>query len=148
MTIQKLASDLYDALETRRRDNGEAFHTLRDDAPEWMRDAVREAHGDMLPDDWRYGAIKRVACAMADVAEDEDLDDAAHEACDAMVDVYNGTLCTWLASHGARMGYCDEAADEYGYDKERGIIGLMQLGQFAEYREIWSALASALEAAQ
>ena len=145
MTAQKLASDLCDAFETRHRQNGDTFHTLRDGSPEWMGEIVQAAHGDMFPDDWRYAAIRRVACAIAEVSEDEDLYDAGPENVDAMVDVYNGRLAAWLASHAMRAGYCDEAADEYGADPKHGIIGLMQIGQYAEYSEIWSIVASALE---
>jgi hypothetical protein len=145
MTMQKLASDLYDAFETRHRQNGDTFHSLREGSPEWMGEIVQEAHGDMFPDDWRYAAIRRVACAIADTGDDEDLDDAGAEKVDAMVDVYNGRLAEWLASHAMRAGYCDEAAQEYGADPKRGIIGLMQIGQYAEYSEIWGIVAVALE---
>jgi hypothetical protein len=45
------------AFETRKRDNGDKYVALKDGSPEWMTDVCHKAHGDMLPDDWRYSFI-------------------------------------------------------------------------------------------
>jgi len=134
------------AFETRTRaDSTETFTCLKDDAPQWMTDAVHAAHGSMLPDDWAYGACEAIADRLAD-CEPESWDDEAHEACDAMVDVYNGRLLHWVASHLDRMGYCDEALEEGLCDASRGLSGILMAGQYRELEGIWQALASAIEA--
>jgi hypothetical protein len=146
-TIQEAAAALFAAFVSAKRDNGDTFYKLADGSPEWMTDAVRAAHGDMMPDDWRYRFIREVASAVSEVADDEDLDDARHEAVDAIVDVYNARLAAWLGSHSARLGYCDEAMEEYGaaIALDGGIAKLMQLGQYREIDEVWGQLVAALE---
>lgn len=145
-TLQTVAGELAEAFESAERSNGDTFYKLRDGSPEWMTDAIHAAHGDMLPDDWRYKAIRAVAQAMADLDADSDLDDSAHEACDSLVDIYTSGLTAWLASRADRYCYCDDAAEEIGVESGAGIIQRLQLGQFAEYREIWDSLRQALEA--
>ena len=110
---------------------------LKDEAPEWCSKLVREIHGDMLPDDWKYLHIYLMADG---IAEDGFQDE--HEVAESLVDVYNSALTDWLASHGARQGYCDEA-DEQGLVAETAdIIKRIQMGQYLELLEIYQALES------
>jgi hypothetical protein len=51
--------------EKRTRADGDVFVTTKDDAPEWLRDAVREAHQDDPPNDWTYGEAQ-AACEALD----------------------------------------------------------------------------------
>ena len=67
MTLQELAQSAYDRFELRERDNGDSFVTLADNAPEWLTDLVRDAHGDMMPDDWRWSAIRSAVDFIADI---------------------------------------------------------------------------------
>src|SRR5262245_19134289 len=60
-TFQQLATALSRAFVRKTRDNGESFVSLPDGTPEWMIDLVHEAHGDMLPDDWRYRFVEMAA---------------------------------------------------------------------------------------
>lgn len=149
-TIQAAADALYDNLTERKRDNGDTFISLKDDAPEWMREACRAAHGGMMPDDWRYQFILKVASAIADLDDgnpddDRDIDDLRHEAVDGAVSVYTSDLTAWLASHVERVGYCDEAFSEGLASIDTGAIGLLQAGQYAEIDEVWGQLVAALE---
>lgn len=147
-TIQEAAAALFAAfVSDKRHVTGDKFYKLADGSPEWMTDAIHAAHGDMMPDDWRYACIRSVASAVAEVADDEDMDDARHEAVDAIVDVYNARLAAWLGSHGGRLGYCDEATEEYGAASalDGGIAKLMQFGQYREIDEVWGLLVAALE---
>jgi len=137
-TVQHLASRLASALEEATRESGETFLRLRPGSPGWMRDAVQAAHGDMMPEDWRYDFIRRAAWGIADA---DDLDDS-FEWADSAVDVYNSALCRWLASHSSRPGYCDEAREELG--EARDIMNIIQWGQMAELREVWDLIVSAL----
>lgn len=141
-TIKTLASALYDAFETATRDNGQTFHKLKADAPEWMTDAVHAAHGDMMPDDWRYQAIRAAALDMADLSDDDDPDDLAHERCDGLTDIYTADLTAWLASATARREYCDDAVSEGLIVADDDIIKRLQVGQFCERLEIWNQLLS------
>jgi hypothetical protein len=77
------------------RDNGETFVTLRDDRPEWLQDAVRDAHRGTLPNDWTYAE-----CLAAVEAYDESAiaDDEMHDHVDARVDVYTKDLYQWAAA--------------------------------------------------
>ena len=64
----RVAKTFADAFERKTRHNGEAFTSIKDDAPEWVSDAVREAHyiGDDLrfPDDWIYRQCENFADAI------------------------------------------------------------------------------------
>jgi len=127
---------LLDAFETRTRDNGETFLALKEGHPEWMTDCLREAHGDMMPDNTRYRMIREVVSALTERDEDE-WDDAEHEICDGLVDVYTSRLTAWLASHLDRVCYCDEAQFEGLVRDNAGVEERMRVGQFLEYQEIY-----------
>lgn len=141
-TIRELASQLYDALETKRRDNGDLFVCLKNESPEWMTDLCRAAHdsGNMFPDDFRYSLIKEAAGAVHD-AGDRDLDEVADEFADA-VEVYTSALCAWAASHSYRSSYCDDAMVEYG--KPESLSQLLMWGQATERREVFDSVLSSL----
>jgi hypothetical protein len=110
---------------------------LRDDAPQWAIDVVRKAHGDMMPDDWRYHVI-RAACEY--LTEDRDDDD--HEFADGQVDVYTSDRTAWLASSLDRVAYVVDAAADFGAKADP--IDAIAQGQYAEASEILSLTRSAL----
>ena len=56
-SIQKLAEQLSAAFETKKRNDGQEFVSLKDGSPEWMTDVIRATHGDKLPDDTVYAFI-------------------------------------------------------------------------------------------
>ncbi len=139
MTVHVLARALEAAFVSDTRTNGDTFYKLRDGSPEWMSDAIHASHGDMGPDDWRYAAIRAVA---GEIAESDDYDDESSERIDSLVDVYTSALTGWLASRNDRYSYVDDAMADYG--PPESIINALQLGQSAEYQEIWSALVAFL----
>lgn len=141
ITIRELAGNLYDAFQTKTRDNGEEFVCLKDGSPEWMANVVRAAHGDMLPDDFRYSFIKEAAGAIHDAGDDADLDDAAAEFSDE-VDLYNSDLLRWVGSSVTRASYCDDAMEELG--QPDGLFKLLQWGQAEERREVFELVVSSL----
>lgn len=140
-TVQQLARELADAFEGTERANGDEIRILRDGSPEWMREVVHTAHGDMFPDDYRYEAIENAA---EHIAEAEDPEEGAHDFADGAVDVYNGARLAWLASHGDRAGYVDEAREEIGTDAEGGILGEIGRGQYFELIEVYGLVLQAL----
>ena|ERR1700747_398049 len=120
---------------------------LRDNTAQWIRDAVREAHGEMFPDDWVYDMCRKVASSIVEALEYGDFEsvrDRQPELVDGLVDVYTSDLTAWLHSHVYRVGYCDEASD--GYEPDNGIVGRIMQGQYFEIGQIFSALLSAIEA--
>jgi hypothetical protein len=105
---------LYNCFETCKRSDGEVV-CLKDSAPEWLRDAVREAHGGSLPNDWIYDEC-RAACGEID--EDRFSgrypEDVVHEHADGQVDVYTSKLFAWAADMCNSGIYADaesEASD-------------------------------------
>ena len=56
-SIPEVAMQAAKYFTTDKRDNGEEFIKINDDTPKWVREMVRVANGDMLPNDWRYKAI-------------------------------------------------------------------------------------------
>lgn len=124
------------------RERGEdSIVTLRDDAPQWVRDLVHHAHDEFLPDDWRYEAIYSAVEFLAD--EDNDPDDS-HEWADGLVDVYNAARAAWLGSHLYRGGYCNEAVAEGLVEPEADIYDRIGVGQYVEAREVWGLVVGAL----
>lgn len=151
VTARQLAGFMLDHFETARRDGftvgtfedgGETFVRLREGSPAWMTDVVRAAHdgGEMLPDDWRYAAIRS---ALDCIAESDDAEDAAHEWADSEIDVYTSSRLEWLGSHSARLGYCDEARRE-GIAGE-SLLDQIGAGQYTEAREVFEQTLAALK---
>lgn len=92
-----------------KRDNGETFTKLSDDAPEWLKDAVQEAHAGTFPNDWIYAECASAYEAIKDGAITDE--DSIHEYADGQVDVYTKDLYQW----GADMCLTDlysQAEDE------------------------------------
>ena len=150
-TVQALAGEAYSWFETARRatgdtetgprEEGERYTRCKDGAPEWVTELVHDAHGDFLPDDWRYDAI---CSALEFISETDDPEDGASEWADSNVDVYTGARLAWLASNLNRAGYCVDAAGEYG-SSATDIVAMIGQGQYAESREVFYAVLSALE---
>lgn len=139
---QRFAAEAYRAFENNTR--GDVSMTvLRDDAPEWVRDAVRRAHGNLLPDDWIYATSRDAFSALSDVDEDTDMQTVWDEFSTAAMDAYTDDRLRWLASHPARLSYCDEAVSD-GLCDGSSIAETIGCGQYLEareiFREIWAAV--------
>lgn len=138
--MERKAGELAEAFETRTRGDGDdavKFYTLKDGSPQWMTDVVRAAHGDFLPDDWRYRAIASAAEALAEGADDV-------EWSDEMIDTYGHDLLRWLSSNLNRAYYCDEALEEGLVSPFRPLYDRIGAGQYVELREVWGQLVEAL----
>lgn len=141
-TIEEFAREMSQAFtEGGPRNDGSKFRVLKDGHPEWMTEVAHEAHGDMLPDDWRYEFIEAACDAIAD--NDGDLDEARDS---LEADIYTHDLTGWLHSRADRHGYCDEAAEEYGWElnRDNNMIALIQIGQLREKQETFDLVAKAL----
>ncbi len=149
-TIQGLASEASAWFESALRDERDSesrFDRLKEGHPEWVSDLVYAAHGDFLPDDWRYATIRN---ALEFVAETDAPEDSRGEFADSAVDVYTSARLAWLGSNLQRPGYCAEAAAEFGFSDDgrddQGIIDRIALGQYFEADEVYGLVLQALEA--
>ena len=57
-----------------------------------------------------------------------DLSDFISEWADSHTEVYTTEIFKWYSQSAERYYYADEAIREYGYDKEGGIIKILQMG--------------------
>lgn len=143
MTFEEIAKEVYNAFTTGTRDNGESFVKLRDDAPEWLDDALGEIHGlDMFPDDWRFSVIRDAALAYWE-ADSCDWDDVPHRVGDDACDVYTASIAHWAASNLDRFYAAEEALAEGTADT---IESAIQRAQYEEACGIAERLASAIDA--
>jgi hypothetical protein len=142
--VRDLAKQVCGRLTRRTREDGTSYTTLTDEAREWMRDLVQDAHNGMLPDDWKYDAI---ASTLEFIADRDDWEDAQDEWADGMTDVYSSDLVTWFGSHGAREDYVDRAREEFG-DAGESIWDELRRGQFIEAREVIARVAYVLDGFQ
>jgi hypothetical protein len=136
-TIQELAKEAGSYFVGAKRDSGTTFRKLKDERPEWVYELVREAHGDMLPDDWRYEAIETVLEAIEGIDDPDD-----HPTFEP--DVYNSDLYKWLSSHSNRSAYCDAAADEGSLSERASMADRLMAGQVMEYEEIYGSVIQSL----
>jgi hypothetical protein len=138
MTIQELATEASRWFTRDKRNDGQEYVHLKDGRPDWLQDLCHEAHGDMMPDDWRYEFIENAIDALA---ENDDPDDINLEA-----DIYTHDLTTWLGSRADRFAYCEDAVKEYGLDTENfSMLDLLQQGQLMEKREVLDLVRAYLE---
>lgn len=144
-TLAQIASQFNDAIIQNQRADGTRYYALKDGAPEWMRDAVREAHdeGDMLPNDISYSMIDDVAGVLAETDPDEWMD-VLGERCGDLAEQY-GNETAWLASHSRRVGFVEDAVAEFGMPNSRGfnLYSVISNGIRAEYEMIWVKLSTA-----
>jgi hypothetical protein len=145
--IYELAREAYHCFENAERPDGTSFVRVRDGSPQWVSDLVRAAHGDFLPDDWRYISIR---AALGDIADNEpdNLDEYRGEWADSNIDTFNAERSAWLSSDLRRAGYCEDAGEEFDFEvgsgPRGGVFDLIGLGQYAESEEIYDAVITSL----
>lgn len=131
----------------RKRDNGEDFVSLADGRPDWLQDAVREAHGDMLPDDRIYRLCSEACEAIGDWAGEEDGNIWA----ESQVNAYTADRLRWALSHLDRLALAEEEYEATGYpsDGTVSVCDILATGQAAEasrvFEAMWNALAARVE---
>lgn len=129
--IKAIANYALSRFEGATRDNGEFFYRVRRHSeelptPEWVNDLVINAHGDMMPDDWRYAMIRDVLDAIDDC---EDIDEISIEP-----SIYTSDLCRWLGSDSMRFG--GYVADVFKDQDFADISEVIQAAMSLEYDEI------------
>jgi len=140
MTIQELSKETATYFETRKRADGESFICCKDNRPDWITDMIHDAHGDMLPDDYRY---RWIVSALDDFTDsDDDPDDMIGEYVDSTVDSYTADLTAWLASNVNRVYYLTQAMGEM--DPSDGFQAL-SCAQYSEISEVYYTVYHVLE---
>ncbi len=142
MTIQELATNYCMMFGRKERPNGDKFTCVKDeyDNDETLKQLIRDAHGDHMPDDFIYDTIIEALDTIGDTVADYDLNYLNMEA-----DVYNSDLLKWLASHSDRVGYCDEILAEYGHGINLDLMEIIQHAQQREKEEILHSVIESLE---
>lgn len=108
-----------------------------DNMPEWLYDAIREAHDGEWPDDWRWDTCY----AICDNIDYGDTDPSS--LADGLVDIYTSDLIAWLAADTSRAAYVDDAYAEYGTGEEFSVTGAIALGQYLCIEQMASILVAA-----
>lgn len=153
-TFKGLMGELAASFMEDARQDGSKFVRLVDGRPDWMRDAVLEAHGDAAPNDRHYNAIRAMAEGLAErtfEAEtwggfDAAVCDACRELADSLVDDYTSVLLEWLAQAPGAIDACDEAAEEGLVIAESDLKTRIRTGQWRWYERIGQALCAAVVA--
>lgn len=134
--IQGLAKEARSGLECKFRADGEPFYCLKDQASDWIKALVHAAHGDMLPDDYRYEFIVNALDHLTDCENPDDARDSIEADC------YTSDLTDWLSSHNSRLAYCDD--NDYT-QSDSSMFTRLQNGQLAERDEVFESVLSSLE---
>ena len=111
-TLQEKAETMLKQFEQKIRDaDNRKFYCLKDEAEnrEIYQDICMEAHGDMLPDDYKYDFIVEALEAIAESEEGEE-EETIYE---IEADCYTSELTAWLNSHNSRVYYLTEALEEF-----------------------------------
>ena len=90
---------------TKIRTDGSQYTTFADDAPQWVQNAVRQAHDDELPNDWRFAVS-------ALLFDEHDTDNDSFSVTDWLLDNVlvpsNVDLVKWLGEYISRSTYIDD----------------------------------------
>lgn len=149
MTFQTRALDLARAFSEGIRSDGSSFVMLADSASEWMHDAVRHAHHEELPNDWRFAICRELAHALAEHESADTARDAALDIASDATMVYHRDILRWYADLPSRLDYADSWIADTGTDSvDGGIAGHLYAGQTYCIEQILHGLIDACEAAQ
>jgi hypothetical protein len=121
------------------KDNRKVVLVL-EDAPSWMTDLCRDAHGDMMPDDHKYRFIKESLDAIIESITGGDEGELFTQ---VEPDIYAHDLLTWVSSNIMRVTYVDNAVENYGHGES--VIDDIGMGQLVEKNEVLDLVTRTLE---
>lgn len=135
-TYQSLASKAYKYLVTGdRTQTQEEYLYTADEAPEWVKELVKNAHtiDDCLPNDYIYRFVSDALALIADAPDELNSEDSVRDyLCDNVVndvDVYNNELLKWIGNNLGFSEYVEETMNEYRDVKNLGFFVLLQRAQ-------------------
>lgn len=148
MTINELAAEARGYLKRSKQKDAPGIGKIllpdTTNRPDWFQELCHDAHGDMMPDDWRYEFIGDALDYILD-ADTEDEDDL-REGFDQDFDgkyIYTHEQTAWLASRNDRAGYADDAVKEYGME-DCDTMQRIALGMLYEAREVFESVLQSL----
>lgn len=147
MTRFSLAlSQLLSSFEESSRSDGSKHLILSAGSPDWMTEAVREAHDGELPNDSRYQLIRDCLQALSDdgVESQEEAWEASRELSRDLVPTFTGELLQWFSRMPRRLGDCDEAIAQERVS-ELTSYEILSEGFRLAAEEVISSLADSLE---
>lgn len=134
------------AFSEQTRSDSSHFFMLPESAPEWMIEAVRSAHDEELPNDWRFAMVRSIAYS---IAECESIDNAREDAMDLadnLATAYTGQLLNWYAEMPARLDYCDQYRQAFGADAADTTLLLLMAAQAYAIEQMIHIILNACEA--
>jgi hypothetical protein len=120
------------------RDNPRHVVCLKDDAPEWLRDAVYATCDGAT--DWVYEECE-AACSAIDDGSLTD-DDGLHEHADGQVDIYTQKLAQWYADTCLSGVYsaAEQEAEDMGTEGSLDVNRTLMTIQYCAIRSIAAAM--------
>lgn len=140
-TLVGLINELNENLITKKRADGSTFVCLKDNAPAWMKDIIRKAHGDSLPDDTIYEFIELVCSNLKDESVEATEDDLHERLYEIEPDCYTSDLTAWLDRRNDHVYYLTKALEQF--DGKDGFQ-LLGIAQKLQIEEVGSLLINAL----
>lgn len=134
-SIANIAGEGYDSLSY---ENGIVRRNA--DTPEWVANAIYEAHDDIMPNNWVYEVAHDAFAAIHDGVgsySDDVLTGFADSA-----DMYNADLLNWVRDYPAASGFIDEAVSEFGGAKD--FFHSIQMGQYEARSMIFGIILEAV----
>lgn len=139
--VRELAARYVDQFEPLERTEHFSTYKRKDDVERELQELCYAAHGDMMPDDYKYNFIVDALSLIADSSTDElqDLDGKIES------DVYNSDLLKWLSSNLTRASYVDNYVEAFGIEsKDFEFYKVVGGGQWLEKSEVFCSVLSSL----
>ena len=137
---------LASALITDTREDGSSFIKTAPDSPDWIRDAIREAHDGEFPNDARYSLISDAATSISDQCFDsaDDARESVRELSGDIVPICTADQLAWFAGNTSRLDDCDAASEELSCE-HLTIFDLLSLGYQQAAESVLFTLIEAIE---
>lgn len=136
-SIQSVAQEILDNLETKTRQDGSQYIAPKDTI-EWQQDIIREAHLDRMPNDDTYERIYNILDKLAIDLDDDANEETAREMIyEIEPDVYTSDLTSWLNDNNNNVYYLTEALEQM---EIKDGFQLLQVAQGLYIREIANVL--------
>lgn len=125
--------------------NERVITTLKDDAPSWCLDVVRECHFGAWPNDSAYALCQQLADDLLDDVQcradgiEFIEDDCLHTLSDRTVNIYTQDAIDWLTVH--TIEWVDDALDEFD---PKTVTDLLAMGQYKQAYAVLSLIHAAI----
>lgn len=146
MRIDEKAQKYLDKFSTSTRDDGSLCVHLKAGHGKKLHDAVYQAHGDKLRNDFIYSTFEGLLNKITEYEiEDMDkLEDLRSEIVESQCDIYTHDQLKWLASDVRNLDYLEEAITSRSYSKDDGMWQLLQYTQYLAIDEVMSEVINLL----